>query len=152
MSVARWTLEQLNPAMRKQAERQLGLRPPDQAPERASKYNAVRTELDGRTFASKSEAGRWLELRAEEMAGLISDLRCQVRFGLTVKGEKICDYDADFVYARAGKRVVEDVKGYNKGAVFQLFTVKQRLMRLCHGIDVVVIRRLAKGSTGSMAT
>lgn len=46
-----------------------------------SKYGAVKTEVDGITFASKHKASRYLELWLLEQAGEITNLRLQVPFG-----------------------------------------------------------------------
>jgi hypothetical protein len=67
--------------------------------------------------------------------------------------EKPCNYIADFVYqvptttqyenevghlafADGYETVVEDVKGYKKGAAYQLFSCKRKLMLQVHGIRV----------------
>ena len=66
--------------------------------------------------------------------------------------EKECDYIADFVYevpyrqfsdadgelifADSWKTVVEDTKGYKKGAAYDLFVIKRKLMLYVHGIRV----------------
>lgn len=84
---------------------------PDFSPKPAkSKYRAVKAEVDGRVFHSKKEANRYLDLKAEQMAGSISDLQLQVSFPLAVNGATICRYVADFVYVRDGRTVIEDVK------------------------------------------
>ncbi len=67
--------------------------------------------------------------------------------------EKPCTYIADFVYkvpvttqyenedghltfADGYVTVVEDVKGYKKGAAYELFSLKRKLMLFIHGIRV----------------
>lgn len=100
---------------------------------RRSKYNAQRTEVDGITFDSKKEAARWEELQLMLRAGEITELRRQVAFGLTVNGELVGTYKADFVYRdKRGKRVVEDVKGLRT----DVYLLKRRLMLACHGIEI----------------
>lgn len=49
--------------------------------------------------------------------------------------EREVSYVADFQYIQDGKKVVEDVKGYKRGAAYQLFTIKRKLM-LLQGIRV----------------
>lgn len=83
--------------------------------------------MDGYTFDSKKEARRYLDLRAEQEAGSISQLRCQVEFPLTVNGQHICDYVADFVYYRDGVRVVEDVKS-KVTKKLPVYRIKAKLM------------------------
>lgn len=78
---------------------------------RRNKYNARRTQVDGITFDSAAEARRYGELKRCEMAGEISNLRCQVKFPIHVNSRHIADYIADFVYHdEQGRFVVEDVK------------------------------------------
>lgn len=89
-----------------------------------SKYRNERTEVDGLTFASKREARRYLDLREQQRAGLITDLRTQVEIPCVVNGVTVCVYMADMVYVRDGKRVTEDVKGM-RTAVYKL---KRRLL------------------------
>jgi dsDNA-binding SOS-regulon protein len=67
-----------------------------------SKYGAVRTEVDGISFASKKEARRYSELKLLERAGEIADLQLQPRFPLTVNGVRVCTYVADFQYRDIG--------------------------------------------------
>lgn len=72
-----------------------------------NKYHARQTYVDGIRFDSKAEAERWQYLRLNERAGLISDLKRQVKIvfqtGVT--------WRIDFVYAESGRTVYEDVKG-----------------------------------------
>lgn len=89
--------------------------------------------VDGRTFDSKAEARRYLELKKLQASGVISGLRLQVRFPLSVNGVTVGKYVADFVYIRDGRRVVEDVKGM-RTAVYKL---KCRLMLAVFGIEIL---------------
>lgn len=69
-----------------------------------SKYNSKKTVVDGQTFDSKKEANRYKELRLLEKAGVIKDLRTQVKFKLIPAQrdeatgkviERECSYKAD---------------------------------------------------------
>lgn len=83
-----------------------------------NKYHAQKTEINGVVYDSKKEANRSQELLYLERAGLVKNVRRQVRFELqpeyiTKDGRKIksINYVADYVYERPdGKMVVEDVK------------------------------------------
>lgn len=99
-----------------------------------SKYHAKKTTVDGITFDSKKEAERWTELKILERAGVIEQLKRQVKFELIPKlpGERAVNYYADFTYLCNGKLVVEDVKGY-KTPVYRL---KRLLMLWLHQIRV----------------
>lgn len=109
-------------------------------------------------FDSHKEERRYHELYMLEKAGHISELQTQVPFelipaqyefyerygknGKRLKDgarllERACVYIADFVYKDStGKTVVEDVKGYKGGAVYNIFTIKRKLMLYVHGIKV----------------
>lgn len=84
------------------------------------KYKAKKVVVDGITFDSKKEAGRYQELKLLERAGVIKGLVLQPRFLLQDKfkykgkTERKIEYIADFKYldTKTGKIVVEDVKGY----------------------------------------
>ncbi len=108
-----------------------------------SKYHNRKVEIDGIVFDSMKEAQRYAELQILQRAGKIRDLSMQVEFELIPKqaGERACKYKADFVYhmADTGKMVVEDVKGCKKGAAYQLFSIKRKLMLWRHGIKIVEI-------------
>lgn len=71
--------------------------------------------IDFMRFDSKGEAGRYASLALQEKAGLLYDLRAQVRFPLLTFGidkvpRKFADYVADFVYMKDGKQHIEDFK------------------------------------------
>lgn len=123
------------------------------------KYNNRKIIVDGITFDSKKEAGRYKELKTLERAGIIHDLKRQVKYVLIpaqyertssvyVKGnnkgkpkkgrliERECAYYADFVYLQDGNTIVEDVKGYRDGQAYNLFVIKRKLMLYVHGIAV----------------
>lgn len=120
----------------------------------------VTDPITGFQFDSKKEYHRWCELSWLERAGRISKLQRQVEFeliptqreastevykagpqkGLPKPGtliEKNTKYVADFVYIDSnGKTVVEDTKGLKKGAAYDLFVIKRKLMLFVHGIRV----------------
>ncbi len=103
-----------------------------------SKYGAVRTELDGVTFASKAEARRYAELRLLERAGEIHTLTRQVPIDLlAVGGGKVGQYVADFLYFnRDGTSCAEDVKGCKT----PLYSWKKRHVKAQYDIDIVEVR------------
>lgn len=85
-----------------------------------TKYRAKKTTVDGITFDSKREAGRYCELKILARNGIIKNLRLQPKYILQEKytngeGEKIraMAYVADFEYVDtiSGLLTVEDVKG-----------------------------------------
>ena len=109
-----------------------------EAPLKKPKYRNKRVRLDGRTFASKLEARRYVELKQMEKAGLIFELKCQVPFELKVNGFLVCKYIADFVYGEHGliMKTVEDAKGYATPE----YLLKKRMMLAIHGITITEYR------------
>lgn len=121
-----------------------------------NKYHSKKVEFDGLTFDSQKEAMRYRELLALQEAGIIKNLKRQVKYllipaqrepetvgarGGIKKGrliEKECSYIADFVYTlvETGQIVVEDVKGYKKGGAYTNFTIKRKLMLFVYGIQI----------------
>ena len=124
---------------------------------RENKYNAQKSG----GFASKREERRFQELRLLERAGVIADLRRQVKYVLIPaqrergteiitrgknKGrykpgkliEKECSYYADFVYhdINTDREVVEDVKGYRDGAAYKIFAIKRKLLLWRYGLRI----------------
>ena len=94
-------------------------------------------------FASQAEFKRWAELKLQERAGLLDNLRCSVKYPLEVNGQLICSYIADFVYDVDGRRVVEDVKPASTGDEGQhrIFKLKAKLMQAIHNIDIKIVKR-----------
>lgn len=79
----------------------------------ANKYHNVKVKIDGIIFDSKKESARYMELKALQQAGLISDLKLQVRFEIVPKrygNKRARFYVADFTYTEGGKKIIEDVK------------------------------------------
>jgi hypothetical protein len=111
---------------------------------RRSKYRNMRVIVDGLKFQSKREAKAWCDLKHRERAGEISELRRQVPYQLYASTEcggivaPICKYVADFVFIdnRTRETVVADAKG---GCITPMFRLKQKMMRICYGIEVVII-------------
>ena len=107
------------------------------------KYRNQKVTIDGITFDSKREAGRYQELKALASKNLIEDFRHQVPFelapGVRFSNEKRAKpalrYVADFAYRLDGRLVVEDVKSAitAKAAAYR---IKRHLMMAVHGIEV----------------
>ncbi len=92
-------------------------------------------------YDSIKEHRRANELKLMQRAGIISNLREQVKYVLIPTQrdaagnllEKECSYYADFVYERDGKTVVEDTKGMRTPE----YKIKRKLMLHVHGISIV---------------
>lgn len=119
------------------------------------KYGNKKYTVDGITFDSKHEAYRYQELKEMQKAGIIQDLRLQVKYVLIPtmrepcneiyksgrkKGcfkpgkviERECSYIADFVYLENGILIVEDAKGMRT----KDYIIKRKLMLKEYGIRV----------------
>lgn len=118
------------------------------------KYGNKKITVNGVTFDSKKEYARYWDLTMLERAGLITDLKRQVKFvlipaqyeeyerfspktGKRLKNgtrvvEKECSYIADFVYTQDGAQVVEDTKGMRT----KDYIIKRKLMLYVHGIKI----------------
>ena len=102
-----------------------------------TKYNNSKTMVFGILFDSKAEAARYLELRALEKAGAITELHTQVWFELipAMAGERSVNYVADFTYIKDGKMIVEDVKGVKT----QAYILKRKMMLWKHNIRITEV-------------
>ena len=118
-----------------------------------SKYRNRKVTIDGITFASAHEAGRYRELSPMQRAGLISGLELQKPYELipaqyeTVarygkRGQRLKDgrkcleksvvYIADFVYDQNGETIVEDAKGMRTPD----YIIKRKLMLYVRGVRI----------------
>ncbi len=100
-------------------------------PKRRNKYNAQRTVLDGKIFASKLEAEYYAKLLLLKKAGEITKIECQKPFVLqdkfTHKGKKYTaiKYYADFVVTyKDGRTEVIDTKGHKTN----VYNIKKKLL------------------------
>jgi hypothetical protein len=108
---------------------------------KTNKYGAVKTKVNGKVFDSKAESKRYVVLSMLEKLGEITNLRTQVPYILhsdkdidRCKEYKIrpIKYLADFVYLQDGMEVVEDCKGHRT----QIYIMKNKLMKIVHGIEI----------------
>ena len=105
-----------------------------------NKYHARKKEVDGHVFDSSREAARYIELKALQAAGVISDLELQPAFVLQEAmvlrpGDKrdkrnylrAIRYTADFRYLeiKPDHIVIEEVKGQRTEA----FNIREKLFR-----------------------
>jgi hypothetical protein len=101
-----------------------------------SKYGNIITVLEGIKFDSKAESIRYSVLCQQQECGVISDLKLQQTYQLTIEGKKFANYIADFVYTYNGKTVVEDVKNPALDTGDSPFSLKKRAMKILYDIDV----------------
>lgn len=75
--------------------------------------NANPRIVNGKVFASATEADRYVDLFLLERSGAITKLETEIkkkRFDLRINGVKVGHYTADFVYLEKDQRVIEEVK------------------------------------------
>lgn len=97
-----------------------------------SKYGNVKVHFGDMVFDSRREFNRFMILRTMDAAGLISDLKRQVRFPLKVGDKLVCTYVADFTYSENGALVVEDAKGHRT----REYINKAKLFEAIHGFPI----------------
>jgi hypothetical protein len=110
--------------------------PPPKA--RPAKYrNRPFRDRAGVYWHSRKEYRHWLVLRAAEAAGLIRNLRRQVKYVLLVNGVEVGSYVADFVFfdPETDRTVIQDVKS-EVTRKLTLYKIKRKLMEACYGIQV----------------
>ena len=107
-----------------------------------NKYGAVRTEVDGVVFDSRKEAHRYMELKAMEEAGEITNLERQKRYVLQpafeLNGKKFrsIEYISDFEYDdKDGIHHTEDVKG----KVLPVFKIKAKLFAYKFRYEIEIV-------------
>ena len=105
---------------------------------KGNKYNAKKTEYNGRVFDSKKEADfakrlAWLR-HAKKENERVTMVEYQVPLTIKVNQVHICRYICDFVIKYADKRVeYVDVKGY-RTAIYKL---KKRLVEAQYRIIIL---------------
>ena len=107
--------------------------PSADAGRRGSKFGNQLVEFEGELFHSKGELNRFRELRLEQRAGAISNLRRQVEFPIAAAGVVVCSWFADFVYQRAGREVVEDFKGFRT----DVYKLKKKFVEAIYKIKIL---------------
>jgi len=106
------------------------------------KYGNKKTVVDGIKFDSKWESQRYLYLKSLEKAERIKNLNLQPKFLITVNGQKICAYIADFEYDKEHgsgdwEHIIEDAKGVETPE----FKLKKKLMKAVHNIEIYLSKK-----------
>lgn len=109
-----------------------------------NKFNARKVEIDGETFDSRKEGAQYLtfkaQMKASEPKDRVIKIECHVRYDITINEIAICSYELDFRITYADYSIkFYDVKGLKKGASYQIFRLKKRLMLACHGITITEV-------------
>jgi len=98
-----------------------------------SKYNSKRVEYNGIKFHSQKECSRYKVLKMLLERGEIRDLKLQTKFDLSINGNLIESYKADFTYYdKQGNYIVEDTKGFKTAD----YNRKRKWMKNVLGIEI----------------
>jgi hypothetical protein len=101
------------------------------------KYRAKRETVDGINFASKAEAREYGNLKYQERAGLIRNLKIQPRYPLVVNGVGVGLYIGDFSFDEkflhtSGEHTWRKVCTDAKGMRLPLYVLKIALARVLY--------------------
>lgn len=114
-----------------------------------TKYNAIKTKVDGIIFDSKKEAVYYSQLLMQKKAVNDSDrvikIELQPRYNYKIEYhangrvvQKSAFYKADFGVTYADKRIeIIDVKGYKKGSAYQIFKRKKKIIEALYLIEII---------------
>jgi hypothetical protein len=111
---------------------------------KSSKFNNVKSEIDGYKFDSKKESEFYGSLKIKKQAGLIKDFKMQVPYEIIVNNIRIANYFLDFlVENNDGAIEYIDIKGKdkktNKFIKTGVFALKKRLVEAIYGIKISMI-------------
>ena len=113
-----------------------------------SKYGAIKTVVDGITFASRAEANRYCVLSYWQSQGKISDLKVQPKFPLWFDGKPLRACDG--MSKKTGKPIkgkqitpVMDFSYIDNGGIFHVEDVKG-----CDNPNSKLKRALVQHATG----
>lgn len=113
--------------------------PESRTDKKPSKYRNEPIVIEGERFDSKGEFERYMELLMLQRGGEILSLRRQVPFALSVEGQLIGTYVADFVYVTivAGRRTTYTVEDFKSPASkTPLYEWKRKHLLAEHGIAI----------------
>jgi hypothetical protein len=111
---------------------------------RANKFNAIPIIVDGIRFSSTKEGSFYRKLCLQKKAIRpdlqVVDIELQPRFDIIINKQKIAFYKADFRVTYADNHItIFDVKGCKKGAAYQLFKLKKKIIEALYNIEIVEV-------------
>ena len=111
---------------------------------KSSKFNNVKSEIDGHTFDSNKEAEFYGSLKIKKNAGLIKDFSMQVQYDILVNNIHIAYYYLDFkIENNDGSFEYIDIKGKdkksNKFIKTGVFALKKRLVEAIYQIKITMV-------------
>jgi hypothetical protein len=111
---------------------------------KSSKFNNVKSEIDGHIFDSKKESEFYGSLKLKKQAGLIKDFKMQVKYDIVVNDIHIANYFLDFLVVNNDDTIEYiDIKGKdsktNKFIKTGVFALKKRLVEAIYNIKISMI-------------
>ena len=111
---------------------------------KSSKFNNVKSEIDGHTFDSIKESEYYGSLKIKKNAGLIKDFQMQVQYDILVNNIHIAYYYLDFLIENNdGSFEYIDIKGKdkksNKFIKTGVFALKKRLVEAIYHIKIIMV-------------
>jgi hypothetical protein len=111
---------------------------------KVSKFNNVKSEIDGHKFDSKKESEFYGSLKIKKQAGLIKDFKMQVQYDIVVNNIHIAYYYLDFeIENNDGSFEYIDIKGKdiksNKFIKTSVFAIKKRLVEAIYHIKITIL-------------
>ena len=111
---------------------------------KSSKFNNVKSEIDGHIFDSNKEAEFYGSLKIKKNAGLIKDFKMQVQYDILVNNIHIAYYYLDFqIENNDGSFEYIDIKGKdkktNKFIKTGVFALKKRLVEAIYHIKITMV-------------
>ena len=101
-----------------------------------SKYRAIKTTIDGITFASKREAYYYQIYSRLQELGQIKNLQMQTSIPFLINGKKMFIYNPDFEFDDDKGHHIVDVKGIETST----FRLKKKLIEAQYGIEIEVVK------------
>lgn len=104
-----------------------------------NKYGAVRTKVDGISFASQLEARAYIYLKLLLENNIITKLEQQVKYPIVIKGKKIFSYLLDF---RATLPNGEYFYIEVKGKMLPIAKLKLKAVTAEYGITITIWKKI----------
>lgn len=113
-------------------------------------FASKKVKIDGITWDSIAEAGRWNQLKLMQQAGLIKNLAHKPKLPLMItniktgaveklgRGYFTADFEYDEYRDGAWRHVIEDYKG---AVDYEMSALRRRIAELVNGVEIKVVRK-----------
>ena len=111
---------------------------------KSNKFNAKKTLVGGIVFDSKKEGKYYSTLnllrKARDSKDRVVDIELQKRYDIYINDKRICYYKLDFLVEYADGHIeYVDVKGLRKGAAYQIFRLKKKMVEAYYDIEITEV-------------